>query len=75
MNVLSDAVLAYELLKVGGIMIFDDYHWREYWRGLDDVRLHKHPKMAIDSFQMIYAEKMKWLSVPSRDQVFLKKIA
>lgn len=46
-DVLSDAVLSWRLLKKqGGIMIFDDYHWRHPCdkAGLVD------PRVAIDAF-------------------------
>lgn len=45
-DVLVDAVLAWELLEVGGIMIFDDYEW-----GSID---HLSPKRAIKSFLKSY---------------------
>ena len=42
--VLADAVLCWDLLKVGGVIIFDDYRWgREY---PDEIR----PGMAVDAF-------------------------
>lgn len=45
-DVLVDAVLAWELLKVGGIMIFDDYGWRD--------GTHLTPRPAIDGFLEAY---------------------
>ena len=42
--VLADAILCWDLLKVGGVIIFDDYRWgREY---PDEIR----PGIAIDAF-------------------------
>jgi predicted O-methyltransferase YrrM len=52
-DVLTDACLAWPLLKDKGIMVFDDYLWGE----LRDV-LHR-PKLAIDAFTNIFAEQMK----------------
>ncbi|MFK7974058.1 MAG: hypothetical protein AB8B66_04285 [Rickettsiaceae bacterium] len=42
-----DIVSAWELLKVGGIMIMDDY----LWKGYPEARLT--PKPAIDGFLSI----------------------
>lgn len=48
-DVMSDAVLSFHLLKVGGIIIFDDYGWGIH---TDDVT--QKPKLAIDSFLTTY---------------------
>lgn len=49
-DVLTDACLAFRLLKLGGVMVFDDYLW-------GDVRdvLHR-PKVAIDAFANTFSE-------------------
>jgi predicted O-methyltransferase YrrM len=52
-GVLKDAVAAYECLNVGGILAFDDYQWSA---GLGTI---KEPKMAIDAFSTIYADKIE----------------
>ncbi len=52
-DVLVDAVLAWELLKLGGIMIFDDY---EYLKGD-----HLSPKPAIEGFLKSYKTMYKIL--------------
>jgi predicted O-methyltransferase YrrM len=52
-GVLKDAVAAYECLNVGGILAFDDYQWSA---GLGAI---KEPKMAIDAFSTIYADKIE----------------
>lgn len=44
-DVLSDAVLAFKMLKKGGIMIFDDYGWTDLG---DDPQAS--PKAGIDAF-------------------------
>ncbi|MDT6993900.1 class I SAM-dependent methyltransferase [Burkholderia cenocepacia] len=44
-NVLQDAVLTWNKLKVGGLMIFDDYLWEH--QGLDRTLV---PKDAVDGF-------------------------
>jgi predicted O-methyltransferase YrrM len=50
-DVLVDAVLAWELLKPGGVIIFDDYEWNGR-----DARLgrHRRPMLAIDAFLEVY---------------------
>ena len=64
---LRDAVIGFELLKVGGIMIFDDYQWTSMPKEID------RPKMAINAFINCYAKEMEVL--PDRGyQVALKKI-
>lgn len=57
MNVIRDAVLAFELLKVGGVMIFDDYQWTVMKDAVDC------PKLAIDSFIRCYARRLKVIGV------------
>lgn len=54
-NVLEDAVLAFALLKPGGIMIFDDYAW--------DVKRSAYgkPKIAVDAFLAVYGDKIDLL--------------
>lgn len=47
-TVLSDACACFGMLKVGGIMLFDDYLWDHVPNWLD------RPKMSIDSFVNMY---------------------
>jgi predicted O-methyltransferase YrrM len=56
-DVLTDACLAWPLLKKEGILVFDDYLWGEP----RDI-LHR-PKAAIDAFSNIFAEKLAPLHV------------
>jgi predicted O-methyltransferase YrrM len=56
-DVLADAVLAFQLLRQGGIMIFDDYLWSMHRPGTQDVLLM--PKPAIDAFMNIYQRKIQ----------------
>ena len=46
---LSDGVLSFELLKTGGLLIFDDYRWKIY-RYPEELR----PKIAVDAFITSY---------------------
>jgi predicted O-methyltransferase YrrM len=54
-NVLEDATLSYRLLKPGGIIIFDDYHW--YAHNDPDLQ----PRMAIDAFLQVYHRQISVL--------------
>lgn len=55
-DVLYDAVVSFHLLRVGGVMIFDDYLWHMEEVGKQD--LFNMPKLAIDSFLNIFQRKM-----------------
>lgn len=71
-DVLADAVLAFRLLRVGGVMAFDDYLWAENLPyGKDPIRS---PKLAIDAFTNIYTRKLTVLSAPLY-QLYMQKIA
>ena len=66
-SVLEDAVLSFAHLKKGGLLIFDDYAWTGMPREQD------RPKMAIDAFVAIYADKLTVVNVGY--QVAIKKTA
>jgi len=59
-DVLEDAVLAFRLLKPGGLMIFDDYEWIPISAGNDNSSLANAPdprltpRAAIDAFLEVY---------------------
>lgn len=56
-DVLLDAILAFKLLRVGGILAFDDYLWNETLPyGVDPIRS---PKIAIDAFSNIFCRKVR----------------
>ncbi len=55
-DVLEDALLVWALVKVGGILIFDDYGF-QFQEGIDE----QPPKAAIDAFIAIYGRKIKIL--------------
>jgi len=52
-DVLTDACMAWPLLKPGGVMVFDDYLWGE-----PRDSLHR-PKVAVDAFINIFAEQLE----------------
>jgi predicted O-methyltransferase YrrM len=51
-DVLTDACLAWPMLKMGGVLCFDDYGWGE-----PIPETHK-PKLAIDAFTHIFQEDL-----------------
>ena len=67
-GVLRDLVLAWPLLKVNGIMVCDDYVWKEnleaWGRGFRDFHSPlETPKMAIDAFTLIFSDSLRhWIS-------------
>lgn len=71
-DVLADAVLAFQLLKVGGLLIFDDYLWTMEAAGQQDF--YNMPKPAIDAFLNIFQRKLTVYSAPLY-QVYVRKQA
>ncbi len=63
-DVLADLVLAWGLLKVGGIMIIDDFSWRSEWPF--DLR----PAFAINAFVSAYGHQ---IDILNPNQVVLRK--
>jgi Methyltransferase domain len=63
---LFDAAMAYEMIKVGGYIIFDDYGWDRF------PQEHYCPKIAIDSFIRNYTERIKVIHVGY--QVIVQKL-
>ena len=51
-DVLMDACLTFRMLKSGGVMVFDDYLWKD----VNGV-LHQ-PKIAIDAFVNIFSDEL-----------------
>jgi predicted O-methyltransferase YrrM len=54
-DVLLDATMAFKMLKVGGIIIFDDY---AYGTPELEEKPFEHPQIAIDSFIHVNADKL-----------------
>jgi predicted O-methyltransferase YrrM len=67
--VLSDAVHAFEVLKPGGLLAFDDYQWKPY----PDAPAHLAPGMAIDCFTACYQDRVVILEAGL--QVWVRKLA
>lgn len=69
-DVLFDAVLSFQLVKVGGLLVFDDYLWKPRGPGGWDPLMS--PKIAIDAFANIYSRKVQVLNVPMTQQCIRK---
>ena len=72
-DVLVDAVLAFQLLRVGGLMIFDDYLWSLEAQGQEDSLNMAKP--AIDAFLNIFQRKMTLIRRLPLYQLYATKIA
>lgn len=71
-DVLCDALLSFRLLKIKGVMAFDDYLWQEQLPyGTDPIRC---PKLAIDAFTNIYCRKTRIISAPLY-QLYIQKLS
>ena len=66
--VICDAVMSFRLLKIGGIMGFDDYNW-------DHSDKLMNPRTAIDYFVDLYRPKLKILEMPTNQQLWIQKIS
>jgi predicted O-methyltransferase YrrM len=71
-QVLLDAALAFRLLKIGGLMIFDDYTWHEY--EATEIDLFRCPKPALDAFINLNWRKLKILPAHLY-QIYIQKIS
>ena len=70
-DVLADAVLAFKLTRIGGVMIFDDYLWRMAGPGGDDIL--NAPKVGIDAFVNTYLRKLNVVTGPPIRQLYVAK--
>lgn len=62
-GVLSDAVLSFDMLRPGGIMLFDDYLWAgpvpQYNTAMELADIHNTPKIGIDAFISVYQRQLR----------------
>lgn len=65
-DVIIDAIKCFAMLKVGGIMIFDDYLWKYYPRAIDN------PAAAINAFLRL--KKGSYKIVRLYSQLIIEKI-
>lgn len=64
-DVLFDSFLAFQLLKIGGILCWDDYHWKVF------TDKNNCPQFGIDVFLDLWGEKLTVLH--KGPQVFIRK--
>ena len=72
-TVLRDLVTGFDLVKVGGLVICDDYLWDDPRFGGN--RTLGRPKIALDAFTTIYADKLRMVRGLPNIQVYFQKIA
>lgn len=65
-DVLTDATMAWQLLRTGGVLVFDDYLWGDPRNPL------QRPKVAIDAFMNIFGSEIIVLHISY--QVAVKKV-
>jgi predicted O-methyltransferase YrrM len=70
-DVMTDAVLSFLLLKVGGHMFFDDYIWRGK---VGSNNPFNGPKLGIDAFTNVFYYRLRVLWSPN-SQVVARKTA
>ena len=56
-DVMTDACASFNLLRVGGIMVFDDYLWDQ-----KIPNLHR-PKLAIDMFVNLFEQRLRIVTI------------
>lgn len=71
-DVIFDAVAAFRLCRVGGVIAFDDYLWHDPSSSQKDIL--RGPKPAIDAFTSLYWQKVSFISAPLY-QIYVKKVA
>jgi len=54
-DVMIDAIKCFEMLKIGGIMVFDDYLWQHYKKAIDNpaAAINLFLKLKKDSYRLI----------------------
>ena len=67
-DVLFDGLLAFQLLAVGGVLVFDDYHWDRYTHNAAC-----HPREAVDALLAVMGDKLRLLH--KGYQVMVQKVA
>ena len=67
-GVIEDAIQCWKLLKVGGILSFDDYLW-----GWNVFKPQRKPQLAIDAFCFIFSPFFK--EIKSNKKTFIKTIS
>lgn len=68
-DVLLDGLLAWEMLRPGGLLIFDDYIWKPGGK----FNPNETPKFAIDTFVTLKFDELRIMPFQSR-QVYVQKL-
>lgn len=71
-DVLTDCVLAFQLLRKGGVMACDDYLWSAEEAGREDPL--NSPKIAIDAFSNIFRRQARIIPNLPLYQLYLQKL-
>jgi predicted O-methyltransferase YrrM len=71
-DVMTDAVMAFPLLHVGGLLVFDDYLWQMGPTEQKDTL--RAPKLGIDAFVNLFARKLNIFQAPLY-QLYTQKVA
>lgn len=62
-GVLGDAVMSFDMLRQGGIMLFDDYLWAgpqpQYNTAMESADIHNVPRIGIDAFINVYQRQLR----------------
>ena len=61
-DVLADAVVSFKLLKIGGIMVLDDYLWHQ--KPPFEGNVLQIPKLAIDAFVNLHLDVIDIIRAP-----------
>lgn len=72
-DVLFDALLAHRLVRLGGVLAFDDYLWTEEKEGQQNH--YNLVKPAVDHYVNTYQQKVRVLQVGHIYQQYIQKLA
>jgi predicted O-methyltransferase YrrM len=72
-DVLTDAILAFPLLRIGGTLIFDDYIWSDQIPERREPS--RMPKPAIDAFVNVFHRKLEIHQSLPLWQLYVQKVA
>lgn len=69
-DVLADAVLGFRILRVGGLLVFDDYTWKRSATS----EPHENPQIAIDGFASCYKTSLSTV-IKTNDTAIFQRVA
>ncbi len=79
-DVLTDIVPAFSRLKVGGVMLMDDFGWSDpafisrHYRVPDAADPRFSPRLAIESFLKIFKDQYEFVRLPNPYQCAIRKL-